>query len=511
MYSYEERMKAVELYIKYDLNLADTIQELGYPSRNMLARWYKEYLATGELHGNYKKKPKYSSEQMQAAVAYYLNHGCSITRTIRTIGYPSRPVLREWIDALAPGKRKSSIKDGTYVRPFSQKQRQNAVIELCTRAGSAASIAEQSGTSRASLYKWKRRLLDEKDVRRMDRFRKLTLPDDRDTLLADLESLKQQIYRQQMELDILNKAAEIVKKDLGIDPRRLANKEKASLIDALRTNYPLSELLMTMKMSKSSYFYQRKAQSTPDKYKTLRNEIQEIFAKNKGRYGYRRVHAAIKSAGVTISEKVVRRIMREEQLTVPYKKRRKYSSYQGEVSPAVDNLVARDFHAAKPNTKWLTDLTEFRIPAGKVYLSPIVDCFDGLVVSWAIGTSPDANLVNTMLKNAIDHLAEGETPIVHTDRGAHYRWPGWISLMENAGLTRSMSKKGCSPDNAACEGFFGRVKNELFYNRSWKDTTIKEFIEELDTYLRWYNEERIKLSVGSFSPLAYRRSLGLVA
>lgn len=152
---------------------------------------------------------------------------------------------------------------------------------------------------------------------------------------------------------------------------------------------------------------------------------------------------------------LVRPIMGEEQLTVTYKKKRKYSSYKGEFSSAVNNLFDRDFHAAKPNIKWLTALTEFCISAGKVYLSPIIDCFDGLVVSWTIGTSPDAELINAMLKNAIDHLAEGEQPIVHTDRGTHYRWPGWISLMENAGLIRSMFKKGCSSYNAACEGFFG--------------------------------------------------------
>ena len=97
------------------------------------------------------------------------------------------------------------------------------------------------------------------------------------------------------------------------------------------------------------------------------------------------------------------------------------------------NLVARDFHAEAPNTKWLTDLTEFRIPAGKVYLSPIIDCFDGLAVSWTIGNSPDAESVNTMLDDAIVSLADGEHPIIHTDRGCHYRWPGWISRMGNAG------------------------------------------------------------------------------
>ena len=173
------------------------------------------------------------------------------------------------------------------------------------------------------------------------------------------------------------------------------------------------------------------------------------------------------------------------------------------------NIVNRNFHAEAPNTKWLTDITEFSIPAGKIYLSPIIDCFDGLVVSWSIGTSPSADLVNGMLDEAISLLGENEHPIVHSDRGAHYRWPGWIQRMDAAGLTRSMSKKGCSPDNSACEGFFGRLKNEMFFDRSWKETSIDEFIAILDDYIRWYNESRIKESLGWMSPLEYRHSLGL--
>ncbi|NLZ90924.1 MAG: IS3 family transposase [Clostridiales bacterium] len=507
MYSYEDRIKAVELYIKYDLCAADTVRELGYPNRKMLVRWYKEYQETGDLHKKFIKHPTYTSDQMQVAVNYYLEHGRSITRTIRAIGYPSRDTLKEWIDKLIPGDRKVSIKRSAVVK-FTQDQKKDAVIELCTREGSAAAVADRLGTCRYSLYKWKKELLGEEDTN-MSEPGKSMFPDDRDALLAEVDSLKKQIYRQQMELDILNKAVEIIKKDQGIDPRKLTNKEKVSLIDALRERYPLNELLKMMGIPKSSYFYQKKAQTRPDKYAALRTNVKKIFTENQSRYGYRRVYAIIRNNGTIISEKVIRRIMKEEQLIVPFKRKRRYSSYKGEISPAVENLVDRDFHANTPNTKWLTDLTEFHIPAGKVYLSPIIDCFDGLVVSWTIGTSPDAELVNTMLDDAICNLTDGEHPIIHSDRGCHYRWPGWVSRMENAGLTRSMSKKGCSPDNSACEGFFGRLKNEMFYYRSWKDVSVNQFIDKLDNYLRWYNEKRIKMSLGAMSPVDYRRSIGL--
>lgn len=133
------------------------------------------------------------------------------------------------------------------------------------------------------------------------------------------------------------------------------------------------------------------------------------------------------------------------------------------------------------------------------------------MVSWKIGLSPDATLVNTMLDDAISRLSPEEKPIVHSDRGVHYRWPGWIERMDNAGLTRSMSKKGYSPDNSACEGVFGRLKNEMFYNADWTGVSISDFIDILNNYLVWYNESRIKKSLGFMSPMEYRRNLGLVA
>ena len=188
----------------------------------------------------------------------------------------------------------------------------------------------------------------------------------------------------------------------------MTNKEKTLLIDALREKHALNKFLSMVGMAKSSYFYQREALKRADKHHYLRGKIIEVFNENQRCYGYRRLHAILKNEGMTVSEKTVRILMKEETLTVQEKKKRKYSSYLGEISPEVDNLVARDFHAEKPNVKWLSDLTEFHIPAGKVYLSPIIDCFDGLVVSWTIGTSPDAELVNTMLDDAVARLSAGE-------------------------------------------------------------------------------------------------------
>ena len=155
--------------------------------------------------------------------------------------------------------------------------------------------------------------------------------------------------------------------------------------------------------------------------------------------------------------------------------------------------------------------SEFGLPCGKCYLSPVLDCFDGKLVSWSIGTRPSAEFANRGLVAACAEKGDGESPILHSDRGVHYRWPGWIAICERNGIVRSMSRKGCSPDNAAMEGFFGRLKNEFFYHRDWRGVTMDEFMALLDSCLRHYNEWRPKESLGWLSPCQYRRSLGLAA
>lgn len=324
------------------------------------------------------------------------------------------------------------------------------------------------------------------------------------------KNIQDEIRRLKLEKDILHEATKLAKKELGINLTTLNNSEKAIIINALREKYLLKTLLEILHMAKSSYSYQIVAMGN-DKYRDLRAHIKTTFNDAKSRYGYRRIHTSMKNTGITVSEKVIRRLMKDEKLVALQTQRKKLNSYKGEISPAVENIIERNFRTDIPNTKWLTDITEFRIPAGKVYLSPIIDCFDGLPISWTIGVFPDANLVNTMLDEAISILDESQRPILHSDRGSHYRWPGWIERVEKAGIIRSMSKKGCSPDNAACEGFFGRLKTEMFYGQSWVGVTIGQFIEILDDYIKWYAEKRIKISLGGLSPMEYRRSLGLIA
>ena len=515
MYSYEERIRAVKFYINSGYNAAYTVRKLGYPDVTQLVRWYREYSRDNDLHQWRKKVSKYSDKEKRIAVDYYFSHERNSLKTVKNLGYPSRPLLVEWVKELCPEEGERRCKSfKPYVR-CSQEEKIQAVTESCKGTLKIAQIAEIYNVTPSAVSVWRKELLGEgrtlkmanpstedKSVERLFR--------EKAELEAKVKRLEHDVYKLQLERDVLEKAGDILKKEKGINLDKLTNREKVFLIDALRNKYKLNELLSVLKLSKSSYCYQIQSINKDDKYKELRIKIKEIFSLNKERYGYRRIHCLLRKDGVIVSEKVVRRIMRDEHLVVRTTQKRKYTSYKGEISPEVDNVINRDFSADSPNKKWLTDITEFHIPAGKVYLSPIIDCFDGMIVSWTIGTSPNAELVNTMLTKAIDTLGANEYPLVHSDRGCHYRWPDWIQLMEDAELTRSMSRKACSPDNSACEGFFGRLKNEMFYNKNWNHISIDSFIQELDEYLHWYNAERIKMSLGGMSPLQYRRSLGLV-
>lgn len=541
MYTKEEIDLVIKTYLKIQ-SLRGTIRVLGYPSRTLLRTWVREFKTHGyvTLPQEREKHFKFSKQQMEQAINYYLQNGYSVTRTVRALGYPSQTLLKNWIrERGLPQQRKGVI---PMVRKhFSQETKLAAVTELRRRKTPAIHIARKYGVTRTTLYSWAKEfpvpeVQEETAIRTPSQpqksRRKNTVPSEAadqssqarleealkkvsdlekqvTALVAEAQSLQSDIYKLQLQKDVLVKCAEILKKDPGVNLDNLSNREKSLVIDALRSQYTLKELLQILKMAKSSYCYQRNTISKGDKYANDRQLIQSLFMENYQCYGYRRIKGALAAKGVIRSEKVVRRLMRQGGLRPYFKRRAKYNAFKGDPSPAVPNIVNRHFHADRPNQIWLTDITEFALSHAKVYLSPIIDCFDGYVVAWSIGTSPNAELVNTMLRDAISTLPPDAHPIVHSDRGCHYRWPEWIQIMENHGLTRSMSKKGCSPDNSACEGFFGRLKNEFFYGRPWiKNKSAEEFIVELNEYLHWYNEQRIKESLNYLSPKQYRNFKG---
>jgi putative transposase len=261
-----------------------------------------------------------------------------------------------------------------------------AVIDLCTRQTSAQAIAKKVAVCRPTLYNWKNQLLGREVPASMKDQNHPTSVSDLTELEREAESLRRDNRKLKLENDLLKRANELLKKDQGVDLQLLSNREKTLLIDALKQTYALPELFAELNLARSSYFYHRTQLRIADKYAHARLAMTEVFECNHRCYGYRRMRAALSRRHMHISEKVVQRLMKQERLFVAANKRRRYGSYLGEISPAPENLINRDFQADTPNEKWLTDITEFQIPAGKVYLSPMIDCFDGLVVSWTIGT-----------------------------------------------------------------------------------------------------------------------------
>ena len=527
----EQRRVAIETFVRFGHSYADTIAELGYPNRQSLRSWWNDYREHGEVRpGKPTREPRFPLEMRQAAVDHYLDHGRSLARTMRAMGYPkSRGCLAGWIDELAPGQRKAAHSAAPGRRRVPLEERIRAVAELESRDGTAAEVADRHGVSRVMPYVWRRQMLagDNSDAgdgpagdgrpvsREYDR-----LPTDEAELAQMALRLRAEVRRPRLELDVRNATLEIVKKDPGTDPNRLTNREKALLVDTLRGRWKLRELLDAVAMAKSSYEYAARAMGRPETEgeRAVREAVAAAFEESGGTYGYRRLLPEVSDIlGFGVGEWTVRKIMREQGLVAcAPRRRRRYSSYVGEVSEAPENTCLDEggrhrFAADRPNALWVTDITEFRIPAGKCYLSPVIDCFDGMPVGWSIGTSPNAELANSSLLRACAQLGDGEHPRVHSDRGGHYRWPGWVAICEEHGIVRSMSRKGCSPDNSRAEGFFGRLKVEFFYGRGWDGVSMEEFMDMLDAYLVWYRDERRKSDLGYVSPMRYRRELGLAA
>ena len=251
-------------------------------------------------------------------------------------------------------------------------------------------------------------------------------------------------------------------------------------------------------MKRATYYYCVKERQ--DKYATLRKEIARIFEKHNGRYGYRRIHLQLQAKGVAINHKTVAKLMNEMDLSGRRPKVR-YRSYSGAIGKIAPNILHRDFEADAPNCKWTTDVTQVDIHGKKCYLSPILDMWNGEIVSYVISDHPNLKMVTDMLQKAFRKHPQTNGLIMHSDQGWHYQHTCYQYLLRKHGITQSMSRKGNCLDNSVMENFFGLMKNELLYQKEWN--SIDDFKAALKEYIRYYNNERIKLKL-KMSPVKYR-------
>ncbi|WP_442545872.1 IS3 family transposase [Arthrobacter sp. KN11-1C] len=277
---------------------------------------------------------------------------------------------------------------------------------------------------------------------------------------------------------------------------------KVQALIALKAGFPLPVLLQVAGLARSTFFYHQGRLQARDPQEALKAAVAEIFQKNQGRYGHRRIHTELAKQGWAVAKKTVLKLMRSLKLVCEVRRKKRYYSYRGGQGTVAPNVLNREFAAKTPNEKWVTDVTEFSVGDRKLYLSPVMDLFDRQIISYAVGPSPNLNLTNTSLRKALATLERGQEPLVHSDQGFQYQHTSWRTLLEGAGATQSMSRKGNCYDNAVMENFFGHLKEELFHRVRFISTDALE--TALDEYIRWYNTERISTKLEGLSPVQYR-------
>jgi transposase InsO family protein len=254
-------------------------------------------------------------------------------------------------------------------------------------------------------------------------------------------------------------------------------------------------------MARSVFYYHRKGLNADDKYKYEKEAVKRIYHFHKGRYGYRRITAEMNNLGYKINHKTVQKLMGVLGLKSKIRSVH-YRSYRGEVGRIAPNVLERKFKASLPNRKWATDVTQVTIKGEKIYLSPILDMFNGEIVSYSISKSPNMQMISEMLDKAFDKIQDTKGLIFHSDQGWQYQHYEYRQALKEHGIIQSMSRKGNCLDNAMAENFFGIMKSELLYQQ--KFDTAQDFIKALEEYIDYYNNKRIKNRLKGKSPVQYR-------
>ena len=226
------------------------------------------------------------------------------------------------------------------------------------------------------------------------------------------------------------------------------------------------------------------------------------------KYGYRRITIELRNQNIIVNHKKEKRLMRVLDLYAK-KPKVKYKSYKGDMNGIVKNLLLdkevdkttekatykRNFKTTAYNQKWTTDVSEFHISAGKLYLSPILDMHNGEIISYDISNSPNYRQIANMLDYAFSKYDNLEGLIIHSDQGRQYQMRHYHQTLKDKGVHQSMSRKGNCLDNSLMENFFGIMKNEMFYGHESEFKTLEELKKAMDDYIIYYNEKRIKLKL----------------
>ena len=285
----------------------------------------------------------------------------------------------------------------------------------------------------------------------------------------------------------------------------------------LQHKYPLVVLLDISGLKRSTYYYTLNKLDKDTKNDDIMNTIIDIYYAHKARYGYRRITLELINRGYIVNHKKVKRLMSKMGLYARTPKA-KYKSYKGDMNGTVKNLLLnkvidevnhktyyeRNFKTERCNEIWSTDVSEFHIAAGKLYLSPILDLHNREIVSYNISTSPNYEQIKDMLAKAFNKYKDLKGLILTSDQGWQYQMQDYHKALEEKGIIQSMSRKGNCLDNSPMENFFGKMKNEMFYGYEYTFNTLEELKKEMESYISYYNNQRITTKLKGLTPVEYR-------
>ena len=413
------------------------------------------------------KHTKYSDEYKFNAINRVLVNGEPIKTVAVDLGLSTSSILNQWI--------KSYIENGYNV--VTKKKGRSSTRGKEKEDGRGAGEGERR-TSRATVEEDYRERIIKKTASLSSRGRK----EEKEQLTEAVTELRQEL---KCSLDFI--------------------------LETINSNDSLPNL------PRSDYYYWKNRIDPDTKNSDLMNAITAIYTDNHKRYGYRRITLQLKNEGWTVNHKTVKRLMSKLNLygVTP---RAKYKSYKGDFNGTVDNKLLykkidtkrhrteyiRDFSTSGVNEKWTTDVSEFHIAAGKLYLSPILDMYNREIVSYNISRSPSYVQIKDMLTKAFDRFDDLSNLIFHSDQGWQYQMFHYHKELRERGITQSMSRKGNCLDNSPMENFFGKMKNEMFYGHEYEFKTLEQLQKAMEEYIEYYNNERIQVKLKGLTPCQAR-------
>ncbi|MEH7413849.1 IS3 family transposase [Neobacillus drentensis] len=440
---------------------------------------------------------KYSFELKLEAVLAYLE-GKESTREVAKCFNISKTPLLTWIAQYRENGEQGLISSYTNYDIQFKMDVLNYMSEFGASLSQAAAVYNISSPS--TIHQWQKQVerygLDALLPKKKGRPSMKKKTKKSTSVEGSLEALQAENERLRMENAYLKKL-----QGLNSTKEKITEQDKTQIIYELRHEFKVIELVKIAEIARNTYYYWVKQMDRPDKYKEMKDLIKQIFDEHQGRYGYRRITLEIRKKGYKINHKTVRRLMNELGLKCLVRMK-KYRSYRGQVGKIAPNILERDFHASKPNEKWVTDVTEIHLHGEKLYLSPILDLYNGEIIAYNIEHRPVYPLVSKMLDKAFERLGKGDTPILHSDQGWHYQMKRYQFALKEQGIIQSLSRKGNCLDNAVMENFFGLLKSELLYLREFE--SMDHFKVELEKYIHYYNHKRIKVKLKGMSPVQYR-------